>query len=275
MNNRPFLKWAGNKYRIVDRILELLPPGRRLIEPFVGSGAVSLNAEYSEYLLSDSNQDLIFLYQSLQEEGAEFVSYCRQYFIPENNAAERYYELRREFNSTQDLRKKAALFIYLNRHCFNGLCRYNSKHEFNTPFGRYSKPYFPERELNTFYAKASRATFVSADFSEIMEQSTPGDVVYCDPPYVPLSSTAKFTSYDAGGFGLAEQSRLARVAESLATRGITVIISNHDTEFTQREYARASVTSFSVQRFISCKGSQRVKAGEVLAVFRRSAGSTI
>lgn len=266
---KPFLKWAGNKYQIIERIKAVLPQGKRLIEPFVGSGAVFLNTEYPSYLLADANADLINLYQQLQAGGQRFIEYCRPFFVPENNQAERFYELRQQFNSTVDPVEKAAIFVYLNKHCYNGLCRYNAGGAYNVPFGRYAKPYFPAREMMTFLARAGRASFQHATFVETMQQAQVGDVVYCDPPYAPLSSTAKFTSYSAAAFGAAEQTQLAAQAESLLARGIPVIISNHDTEVTRTVYQNATQHHyFPVQRFISCNGGNRNKVDEMLAVYR-------
>jgi DNA adenine methylase len=264
---KPFLKWAGNKYQIVERIKEVLPPGKRLIEPFVGSGAVFLNTDYQDYLLADSNRDLINLFKHLQSEKEEFLEYCRSFFTPLNNDSDVFYGFRTEFNSSDDTRLRSALFIYLNKHCFNGLCRYNSKGEYNVPFGRYKRPYFPEKEMLYFAKKAHNANFRVADFTDTMGQAETGDVVYCDPPYVPLSATANFTKYSSGDFGNQEQKELARQAELLANRGITVVLSNHDTEFTRLAYSSAKIISFDVQRYISCNGEKRDKAPEVLAVF--------
>ena len=264
---KPFLKWAGNKYKIVDRIKELLPPGNRLVEPFVGSGALFLNSDYPSYLLTDANADLITLYRHLQEEGEEFIEYCRPFFVPENNVKERYYEFRTEFNQTSDSRLKSALFLYMNKHGYNGLCRYNAKGGFNVPFGRYKRPYFPEAEMHHFHRKAQLAIFQQANFATVMANCQPGDVVYSDPPYVPLSNTANFTSYSANGFGWAEQTELARQAATLAQRGIPVIISNHDTELVREAYDAAEIEAFEVRRFISCNGNKRGKASEILALF--------
>ncbi|MBV7331134.1 Dam family site-specific DNA-(adenine-N6)-methyltransferase [Chloroflexi bacterium TSY] len=264
---KPFLKWAGNKYQIVERIRDVLPTGRRLVEPFVGSGAVFLNTDYPDYLLTDANGDLINLYLQLQAEKKDFVDYCRQFFVPDHNQKDAFYHFRTEFNMTEDIRYKSALFVYLNKHCFNGLCRYNSKGQFNVPFGRYKKPYFPAAEMLAFCEKAQSATFHQANFVATMDSTSEGDVVYCDPPYVPLSETANFTGYSADLFGVAEQTLLARKAEEVSRRGVPVIISNHDTEFTRREYAEAEIQAFDVQRYISSNGSNRGKAGEVLAVF--------
>ena len=179
-------------------------------------------------------------------------------------------DLRAEFNQTRDHRRKAALFLYLNRHGYNGLCRYNAKGGFNVPVGRYVKPYFPAREMLGFHEKAQRAEFRVADFTEVMRQALPGDVVYCDPPYVPLSATSNFTSYHRGGFGEAQQNELARLAEELASRGVPVVISNHETSFTVQAYHKARLTRFSVRRFISRNGQNRGKAAELLALFTQA-----
>lgn len=270
IDQKPFLKWAGNKFSIMDRILATLPTGERLVEPFVGSGAVFLNTDYPAYLLTDANADLISLYQILQQEGAEFIEYCRPFFDAENNTPDVYYAFREEFNTTADLRKKAALFLYFNRHGYNGLCRYNASGGFNVPFGRYKKTYFPEKEMLAFHQKAQRAVFQCADFTDTLNAVQVGDVVYCDPPYVPLTATACFTSYAAGVFGMREQQQLADLAEVLSQQGVPVVVSNHDTHFTQNAYRKAEIIPFQVQRFISCKGESRGKAGEVLAIFAAS-----
>ena len=266
---KPFLKWAGNKYKIVERIKALLPEGKRLVEPFVGSGALFLNTDYPSYLLTDANADLITLYQHLQTEGNTFIEYCRPLFASENNDKDRYYELRQEFNTINDSRRKSAIFLYMNKHGYNGLCRYNSKGGFNVPFGRYKRPYFPEKEMLYFFQKSQNATFQYADFREVMDACVPTDVVYCDPPYVPLSETANFTSYSSGGFSWMEQKLLAKLAEGLAAQKIPVLISNHDTEFVRNLYINANIVRFlSVQRYISCNGDNREKAQEILALFR-------
>lgn len=268
MRNRPFLKWAGNKFRIIEQIRTQLPPGRRLIEPFAGSAAVFLNTDYERYLLSDSNRDLIALYGALQTEGAGFIEYCAQYFTPAHNAPEAYYRLRERFNACTDPLERAALFVYLNRHGYNGLCRYNRGGGFNVPFGRYRQPYFPAREMALFHQRARHAEFRHRDFAEAIARARPGDVVYCDPPYVPLSASANFTAYSAGGFDLPQQERLAELAQRAAARGVPVLISNHNTSFTRRAYRAArQLSKFRVQRYISCKGARRQTAGELLALF--------
>jgi DNA adenine methylase len=267
-NHRPFLKWAGNKYRIIERIRRHLPPGKRLIEPFAGSAAVFLNTDFQRYLVADSNADLIDLYVMLKKNGDQFIDQARRLFGSRYNNPETYYRRREEFNSCRDTERKAALFVYLNRHGYNGLCRYSAKGNFNVPFGRYKLPYFPEKEMLFFHHKARHASFKHRDFEQIFKSAKQGDVIYCDPPYVPLSESANFTSYSAGGFDLERQQQLADIAHKTAQRGIPVLISNHRTGFTERAYQHASQREFfQVKRFISCNGNRRHHAGEVLALF--------
>lgn len=267
--NKPFLKWPGGKYRLVDKIVKQLGEGKRLVEPFVGSGAVFLNTEFKRYLLADNNPHLISVYNTLKQEQQSFINDCKRLFNVKNNHADKYYELREEFNTSQDEYRKTVLFVYLNRHCYNGLIRYNSKQIFNTPFGRYIKPYFPEQEMNSFIQQTKKAKFIHASFVDTMKQVRTGDVVYCDPPYVPLSKTASFTQYSAGGFDWQDQQALSEWAEKLANKGINVIISNHNTRDTKKLYrnAGAKVYNFEVRRNISCNANQRNKAPELLAVF--------
>jgi len=267
-NIRPFLKWAGNKYRIIDRIKKELPQGKRLIEPFAGSAAVFLNTDYENYIINDNNPDLIHLYNILKKEGSGFIKKCRYYFTPRFNTEEQYYKIRQKFNKTTDINKRAVLFVYLNRHGYNGLCRYNLKGGYNVPFGRYKSPYFPEKEMLAFHAKAKKAQFVLSSFESIIQSAKNGDVIYCDPPYVPLSPSANFTSYSTGGFNMDKQQQLADLANATAKKGIAMLISNHNTEFTRKAYAQAEIKKFHVQRFISCNGKKRGAAGELLALFK-------
>ena len=248
---KPFLKWAGGKYQIIERIKKILPEGKRLIEPFVGAGSVFLNTNYSRYLLADNNADLIKTFKILKKERQGFIDYCAPFFDLKQNTEKAFFRNRELFNKTDDLRLKAALFIYLNKHAFNGLMRFNSSGKFNVSFGRYKKPYFPAKEMLHFANRLRKASIKHSDFTSIMEQAVVGDVVYCDPPYLPLSQTANFMKYTPNGFGLQEQKSLVRMAKKLAKGGITVIISNHDTEFVHTAYQGAKILSFDVQRYIS------------------------
>ena len=227
---RPFLKWAGGKYRLLDRLLPSIPAGARLVEPFVGSGAVFLNAGFACYLLCDLNADLIGLYRTLRRDGERFIAEARALFTPGNNTQEAFLRLRETFNASSDAEERSVLFLYLNRHSYNGLVRYNSKGIYNVPFGKYKAPYFPERELTAFLDKlrGCDVTFAVQDFRSTFAALRPGDVVYCDPPYAPVSATANFTSYTGGGFGVQEQIDLASEASAAAKRGVPVVLSNHD-----------------------------------------------
>ena len=267
---KPFLKWPGGKYRQVNRICKQLGKGNRLVEPFVGSAAVFLNTEYKKYLLADSNLDLINLYQQLQQEGEAFIKYCKSFFNSKSNKKNIFYKHRVTFNQTDDSRLKSALFLYLNRHGYNGLCRYNSKGEFNVPFGRYVSPYFPEKEMRFFHEKSGKAEFVHARFDETMKKTKKGDIVYCDPPYAPLSTTAYFTDYSSGGFSWEHQLELAEWAGKLSKQGIRVVISNHDIKSINDLYRNtgANMDQFEVRRTISCQADNRAKVGELLAVFQ-------
>ena len=254
--------------RLTDRLNRILPSSRRLVEPFVGSGAVFLNANYPQYLLNDLNADLINLYVELRQNKENLIRSTRTLFEPKFNDSTAYYELRTQFNESSDRFEKACLFVYLNKHCFNGLCRYNSQGGFNVPFGRYESPYFPESEMRYFSERSRLAEFSNVDFREILARAERGDVVYCDPPYVALSATANFTSYGSESFGQVEQVALAAGAIEASHRGVTVVLSNHNTDYTRELYRDAdTIEYFDVQRHISCDGANRNKAAELVAVY--------
>lgn len=274
---KPFLKWAGGKFRLVPLIQPLLPKAPLLIEPFVGAASVFLNTNYPAYRLGDINPDLIHLYRTLQHFGEDFIDYTRRYFTAQSNSLQFYSDSRDEFNrlgySKSHSFKKAALFIYLNRHGYNGLCRYNRLGKFNVPFGRYKTPLFPETALRQFFHKSARAEFYCEDFHILMHNAKKGSVIYCDPPYVPITSSAYFTAYSQDKFGLQEQQALAKAALMSAKNGCTVIISNHDTRLTRQLYASGKIQSFNVQRMIS-RSAQRGQVAELLAVFCPSTSTT-
>lgn len=266
--NRAFLKWAGGKYNLIEPITALLPEGNKLVEPFVGAGSVFLNTDYPRYVLNDVNPDLIALFKTIKRRPQTFIHDARKLFTEHNNSDEAYYALRRAFNTTTDSYQRSLLFLYLNRHGYNGLCRYNRSGQFNVPFGSYRKPYFPEQEIEFFAAKAQRAVFTCLSFEKVFRRARKGDVVYCDPPYAPLTATANFTSYATAGFSLDQQHELARRAAHTAhKRGIPVLISNHDTDLTRLLYADADLQSLQVARFISPKADGRTKVAELLALY--------
>ena len=265
---RAFLKWAGGKFTLADAIRRVLPPGEKLIEPFVGAGSVFLNTDYDKYLLNDINPDLINLYRTLKRRPRSYINDARDLFAVETNSADAFYALRAQFNASSDIYERSLLFLYLNRHGYNGLCRYNASGGFNVPFGRYKKPYFPEAELEFFAEKSSKATFTCEPFENSFRRARKGNVVYCDPPYLPLSPTANFTSYAARGFSFEEQQLLAKKAKHASrNRHIPVLLSNHDTDEARVLYQGAELTTLQVSRFISQNGATRRKVAELLAYF--------
>lgn len=266
--HRAFLKWAGGKYNLVEPITALLPDGNKLVEPFVGAGSVFLNTDYPSYVLNDVNPDLIALFKFIKRRPQTFINDARKLFTSKVNSADAYYALRKSFNDSTDAYERALLFLYLNRHGYNGLCRYNQSGKFNVPFGQYRKPYFPQAEIEVFAEKAQRATFTCMSFEKVFRRARKGDVIYCDPPYAPLSATANFTSYATTGFSLDQQHELARRAAHAAhKRKIPVLISNHDTDLTRLLYADADLQSLQVARFISPKADGRTKVAELLALY--------
>jgi DNA adenine methylase len=261
---RPFLKWAGGKYAIVEEIQKRLPNGKRFVEPFMGAGSVFLNSDFEEYLLNDINPDLIAMYNFIKNDPETFVNDAKVYFQDRYNTEENYYKQREKFNKTKNRYKRALLFLYMNRHGYNGLCRYNKSGGFNVPFGRYKKPYFPEKELYFFAEKAKKATFTCTSYQNVFLQLKADDVVYCDPPYVALSQSAQFTAYTMGGFSNKSQADLATHCEQAPC---PVLISNHNTELTQSLYKNAKCDFFAVSRTISSKISTRKKVSEIFALF--------
>ncbi len=273
--SRPPLKWAGGKTRVVPRIRAALEGvlGERLVEPFVGSGAVFLNLpRFRRLLLADANADLVALYRHVLEAPDTLLAEARGLFTPPHNTRAAYEALRAEFNATPIGEVgRAARFLYLNRHGFNGLCRYNASGGFNAPFGRYAGPTLPEVELRAMHRRLTEAEsveIVHADFRSIFAaRLAAGDVVYADPPYVPLSATSSFTSYAAKGFSGVDQEALAQAARDAAARGIPVLLSNHDLPVVRVLYAGAHLTSFPVRRSISRDGATRGEVSEVLALY--------
>jgi len=265
---KPFLKWAGGKMKLLSILMDKFPKGKRFIEPFIGSGSISLNVDYPEYIINDVNNHLFLVWKSIEIFGIIFVEDCKKLFVSKNNNRETYNLLRKEFNETKDNLRKAVLFIYLNRHCFNGICRYNSKGEFNVPFGKYDKPYFPEKELISCIEKIKNFEIYNLDFRDIFKMVKKGDVVYCDPPYLPLSKTANFNKYSKEGFSFQDQKDLISCAKEAVKKGATVVISNHYNDLAKEIYKDADITIIDVARTISSKANNRKSVKEIIAVYK-------
>lgn len=265
---RSFLKYAGNKYQLVEEIESALPPASKLIEPFTGSGSVFLNADNQRYLLNDVNQDLINTFLYLKTNATQFIKDLSKYFHESYNCAERYYELRHTFNLSTDCYLKSLIFVYMNRHGFQGLCRYNNSGYFNVPFGHYKKVYFPKDEMIAFSTKAKQAEFMCSHFSEAFRRARRGDIVFCDPPYYKLNKTANFTSYSAGGFSINDQIKLVELAEKARERGVVVVITNHDIKQTRALYKTADIAnSIDVRRAINAKSALNRSVKEIMVSY--------
>ncbi len=258
------LKWAGSKVRIIEKLKRHLPAGQRLVEPFAGSCAVMMNTDYPEYLIADINPDLIYLYKAIALDAEQLITDAKRWFEV-GNTSEKYYSLRADFNISSDWYWRATLFLYLNRHCYNGLCRYNQSGGFNVPFGKYKAPYFPEDEIRAFAEKAKKATFVCCSYAEALAMVRSGDVVYCDPPYLPASKSADFSSYHSGPFGMAEHSGLAVHLKRLAARSFPVIVSNCETPDTLSLYRDFNITKITAPRSIGASAGSIKSAPEIIA----------
>lgn len=271
---QPFLKWAGGKRKLVPAIEQFMPPvekrkDKRLIEPFCGAMALSLAVEFDEYILNDINPDLINTYITLKEQKNDFIDLAESYFTEAYNNPDAYYELRALFNLTNNKPLKAALFIYLNRHCFNGLCRYNRNGGFNVPFGKYKSIGFPRKSMEDFLKKADRMQFFNEHFVKIFELVQNHDILYCDPPYLPIDgkTNSSFTDYSKDGFNLFDQQTLATLLTEKRNNYYMAIASNHDTVMARELYYSAVIHPISVSRSISASGAKRKQQQEILAVF--------
>ena len=265
----PFLKWIGGKSNLMDRIEPLLRafgPRTRLVEPFVGGGSVFLRAVFNEYLLVDANPHLVELYQAIQTDAATFIRKAKPLFGASANCEEIYYTIRAAFNDESDPLSRAAYFLYLNKFGYRGVARYSGKGKFNTPFGHNRLPGFPEQEIFAFADRSVSATFRHADFTEAFRDLGPGDIVYCDPPYLDTENAASFRDYVPGGFSVGRQRELADLARATAQKGIPVIVSNHLTPESRALYHGSVVQEVSVERNLNPKTGLR-RTTEGLFVF--------
>lgn len=258
------LKWAGNKTAIMPELKKHLPAGQRLVEPFAGSCAVMMATDYPHYLVADINTDLINLYRQIKENTEWFINAAREHF-DKDNTPDRYYVVRELFNYLTSISavEKAAMFLYLNRHGYRGLCRYNKKGHFNVPYGNYKTPYFPENEIRAFAEKAKHATFICAGYEETLATLQAGDVIYCDPPY-----DGTFTDYHTGGFADDDQYRLASILERRSSEGHPVIVSNSDTSLTRSLYRKFTCNCINAKRSMGVAAGESKSASEIIAVSR-------
>ncbi|HHX8138281.1 TPA: Dam family site-specific DNA-(adenine-N6)-methyltransferase [Escherichia coli] len=265
---RSIFKWAGGKFGVLEQIFRYLPEGKRLIEPFVGGGAVFMNAGYQENLLNDVNADLINFYKTLQREAHSLITLAHRFF-QDYNTQEGYLAVRNAFNKqVYDDLHRAAAFLFLNRHCFNGLTRYNQAGEFNVGYGKYKTPYFPLQEMEAFLGAEGRSEFVCGDFAAVIEAAGEGDVIFCDPPYEPLPNTEGFTNYSGHDFKFEEQKRLVSLLTDAHRRGAKVLITNSGAPNIRELYQDSGfrVEPLLARRSVSCKGDTRGVAHDVIVI---------
>ena len=258
----PFLKWAGGKTALLPELLKHVPPRlRRYHEPFVGGGALFFATAPRRAVLSDSNGELIHCWQQVRDDAYGVL----------DALSDHVYE-RGHFQRVRALdpmrlapAERAARFIYLNKTCFNGLWRVNRSGRFNVPFGRYRNPTFHDPGLLIRAKEALRGVdILHAPFEIALRRASPGDFVYLDPPYDPLSETASFTSYTANSFGWEDQERLAAACAALDARGVRFLLSNSATTRIRRLYRSFEHRVVRAPRHISCKGEGRGRVDELL-----------
>ena len=271
IKGKPFVKWAGGKRQIIDKLKSYAPyEFDTYYEPFVGGGALLFELAPKKAVINDSNKELMNVYSVLCDED-KFNKMCRllnNYEV--KHSEEFYYDLRNKDKNKKTFDRlsdytRAARTIYLNKACFNGLYRVNSKNEFNVPFGKKEK-------VNTYdggnlitvsnYLTMNDIKILSVDFEEALKDAKKGDFVYFDPPYD--SDTNTFNSYTEGGFGKEEQRRLARVFKELDDRGVYVMLSNHNTTLIRELYEGYNINVIEAKRNINSNGSKRGKVEELI-----------
>ena len=268
---RPFIKWAGGKSRLLEQYKPFLPTEyERYHEPFLGGGALffhlapQLHRQGKKAFLSDLNPELVNVYICVRDRVDPLIKKLAQH--QDQHSEEHYYSTRSQLET--DPIARAARFIYLNKTCYNGLYRENSKGLFNVPMGRYKNPKICAPDL----LKPASAALQLADISErpftaVAERATSAkDFVYFDPPYHPLSETSKFTAYSRYRFAAEQQQALKDLMKALRSRQVTVLTSNSDCPFTRDLYADFDVKTITAARSINSKASKRGKITEVLVV---------
>jgi DNA adenine methylase len=275
---RPFLKWAGGKRSLLPEILPRIPRyDGRYIEPFLGAGAVLFAMPAGiEKIANDFNQDLIEVYETIRDFRDELLHELGRH----KNTKEYFLDVRAWDRKDDFIRRtpveRAARFIFLNRTCFNGLYRVNSKGQFNVPFGNYNKPdwvltktisdasaFLNHKQKNGSFTTTLR----SGDYRDSTAFAKKGDFVYLDPPYDPVNATSSFVAYQSDGFGRDDQIALRDELVRLTGLGIPVLLSNSDTSFIREIYgddALFEIDFVKVSRAIGASSSSRSKASEVL-----------
>jgi DNA adenine methylase len=269
---KPFVKWVGGKRQLLQqfRLMNLYPPEKfnpktgRYFEPFVGGGAVFFDLMPENALLSDLNLDLIITYNVIKNNVDALIKtlgkhkYHKEYFL----------KVRAKNPRKLSELEIASRFIFLNKTCFNGMYRVNSRGEFNVPFGYYSNPLIcDEVNLRRVSTSLKKVEIKHQDYKEVLKKAKKGDFIYFDPPYYPVSKTASFTSYTLESFLEKEQIELRDTFLELSKRGCFVMLSNSDTPFINKIYSGirgVRITKVQASRLINCNSSGRGRITEVL-----------
>lgn len=286
---RPFIKWVGGKTQLLDDIKNSLPrdlsqrDGMTYVDPFVGGGAVLfwILQEYpniARAVINDINAEIIRTYRVVKYDVesliVELARLQTEYLQLDEVARKKYFLVQRErFNGDEktDI-ETAALFIFLNRTCFNGLYRVNSKGKFNVPHGRYSNPkIYDEETLRADSAVLQRVEILCGDFTQTGKYADANVLYYFDPPYRPLTETAAFTSYSKEGFDDAEQTRLRDFCDHIASKHALFVASNSDPQnvdngdkFFDNLYGKFSIRRVSATRMINSKADGRGMVSEIM-----------
>lgn len=263
-----FVKWAGGKTQLLSQFEKFFPTQfNRYYEPFLGSGAVffylrNLYPE-KEFFLSDNNAELINCYEIVKNDLERLLDLLREHRL--KHSKEYYYYQRNMDTTNLSKIESAARFIYLNKTCFNGLFRVNSKGKFNVPIGSYKNPsIFKEKDLIEAHKLLQDVTLKTMLFEEILNFALPDDFIYFDPPYYPLSPTSSFTSYTSASFSEKDQIRLAEVYRELDKKGCLLMLSNSYSEFILELYDGYRIEQVSAKRMINCNGKKRGAIAEAV-----------
>lgn len=267
----PFLKWAGGKTRLITQYKEFLPDKfNTYFEPFLGGGALFFylfnEGLIKKAVLNDISEELINCYSILKDKPMKLIEELKSY----HNNKDFYYEIRskdrrQDYFKENNKIERAARTIFLNKTCYNGLYRVNSRGEFNVPFGANKKAKICDEDNLKVVNKALKKVILkNLDFEESLKKAKKGDFVYFDPPYEPLSKTSSFTSYTSSGFNQKEQIRLAEVFKRLNKKGVQLMLSNSKSSFIENLYKDFSIHSVLASRAINCKAKGRGKIEELL-----------
>ncbi|PCJ54092.1 MAG: hypothetical protein COA73_14650 [Candidatus Hydrogenedentota bacterium] len=267
---RPFLKWVGGKRQLLPELLKRIDEAGdfgRYHEPFIGGGALFFELYRQGRLgrkkayLSDYNPRLIETYEVVRDDTDKLIHLLKQHKA--KNEHDYYYEVRA--NVPNEKTERAARIIYMNKTCYNGLYRENSKGLFNTPYGRYKNPQICDEEnLHACAEALGHAKLVAQHFDMITKSAKKGDLVYFDPPYHPVSKTASFTGYAKDGFGEDAQRLLAHDFRKLHEHGVKVLLSNSYTPFILELYKGFTIDEVSANRAINSRADRRGKISEAL-----------